>query len=175
MKRAKTKKTGLSQVDYAIHRGCSPNTVFVAIRSGRLKKCLLPNGRIRSATEADAEWAKTTKEKHVPRVGVTAPRLGADAEGAMDLAEARLRHESADAEKAEIDVARMKGELLVARDVEDRMVAVFASCKTKLLGIPSRARQADPALTSSQVTLIEELVREALEDLAAGKFESDGE
>ncbi len=85
--------------------------------------------------------------------------------------EARSRRERAEAEIAEIKLTQRKGELLVARDVEDRMVALFTSCKTKLLGIPSRARQADPALTETQITLIEQLVREALDDLGGGAAE----
>jgi phage terminase Nu1 subunit (DNA packaging protein) len=68
---------------------------------------------------------------------------------------------------AEIELAEKRGELLPAKDVESRLVNVFAHCKTKLLGVPARARQRDPSLTGPQVALIETLIREALEDLAS--------
>ena len=64
-------------------------------------------------------------------------------------------------------------EAMTDAELEARLVTLFASCKTKLLGIPSRARQADPTLSSVQVAIVESLVREALEDLAEGKLEVD--
>jgi hypothetical protein len=55
---------------------------------------------------------------------------------------------------------------VLAADVESRLVNVFSRCKTKLLGVSSRARQRDPGLTGAQVQMIEALIREALDDLA---------
>jgi phage terminase Nu1 subunit (DNA packaging protein) len=68
----------------------------------------------------------------------------------------------------EIDLRERKGELLVAADVESRLVNVFAQCKTKLLGVPSRVRQRDPSLTRAQIALIDNEIRDCLEALADG-------
>lgn len=67
---------------------------------------------------------------------------------------------------AEIELAEKRGELVAANEVEGRLVSVFSTCKTKLLGVPSRARQQDPGLSAGQISTIDRLIREALEDLA---------
>ena len=91
-----------------------------------------------------------------------------------DLADARARLDLAKALLAELDLAERRRELLPARDVEARLADAFANCKTKILGVPSRARQMDPALTHAQLALFEKLLREALEDLAGGAELGDG-
>jgi phage terminase Nu1 subunit (DNA packaging protein) len=153
----------------------------VAIETGRLTKSVKKNpGGTYSIDpkRADLEWAASTYADRVPLTGPTAPAAvlpagpataGAEA---MSLGEARARLEAAKAELAEMDLEERRGELVPAREVEARLVAVFSSCKVKLLGVPSRVRQQDPGLTKAQVALIEASVREALEDLA-GEPESE--
>jgi phage terminase Nu1 subunit (DNA packaging protein) len=50
-----------------------------------------------------------------------------------------------------------------------RLVSVFTACKTRLLAIPSRARQALPHLVAADLGVLEALIREALEDLVEAK------
>lgn len=162
----------LSLRAYARHRkakGFAGGTLFgvqTAIDSGRLSKSLTPDGQIASAAAADAEWERTTKSEHIPRTGPTSAGTPTP-----ELGESRARREAAEAEKAEIELAEMKRGLVPSKDVESKLVNAFAHCKTKLLGVPARARQRDPGLTGPQLELIEELLREALEDLAS---ESEG-
>ncbi len=159
----------LSLRAYARHRkakglaGGTLNAVQVAIDSGRLRKSVTSSGQITSAAEADLEWEKTTKVDYIPLSGPSAAGTPPP-----DLQESRARREAAEAALAEIELAEKRGELVLARDVESKLVNVFAHCKTKLLGVPSRARQRDPALTGPQVELFDSLIREALEDLAGG-------
>lgn len=153
---------------YARHRkelglaGGTLRAVQVAIKSGRLSKALTPDRKAIADTKAaDDEWAATT---HVDRIPITGPT----AAGAPppDLQESRARREAAEASLAEIELAEKRRELVLAADVESRLVNVFAHCKTKLLGVAARARQRDPGLSGPQVQLFEALIREALEDLA---------
>lgn len=177
---------GLSEREYAAHRrekglpGGSQAAVNRAIRAGRLKASVSKDdsGRTRIDPEAaDREWAATTRAEYVPLTGpgATPVREGASAasrtgpgaeEPTPELAESRARHEAAKAALAELDLREREGELVAAAEVKAGMVAVFTRAKTKLLGIPSRARQQDPGLTQGQFALIEGLIREALEDLA---------
>lgn len=157
--------------EYARHReargltGATHGAVQAAIRSGRLVKAVV-DGRINAAI-ADAEWAGTTLEDRVPLTGPTAPddddELPADV---PSLKESRARREAAEAALAEIELAEKRRELVLAADVESKLVNVFSRCKTKLLGVPSRARQRDPGLSGQQVKLFESLIREALDDLS---------
>ena len=45
--------------------------------------------------------------------------------------------------------------------------AKITNAKTKLQGIPSRARQRIPHLTTTDVAELEDLIREVLEDIAS--------
>ena len=156
---------------YARHRaakgldGATRRAVQVAIESGRLSASLTEDKKIRDPLEADAEWAQTTSSDRVPLTGPTAP-ANEDRPTSNPLAEARARREAAQASLREMELAKKLGELVPAKDVEARLVQVFTGCKTKLLGIPARARQRDPSLSAQQIATIEALVREALEDLA---------
>jgi phage terminase Nu1 subunit (DNA packaging protein) len=160
----------LSLRAYARHRGeaglagATHHAVQVAIDSGRLSKSLTPDRKqIADADAADAEWEATTHVDRIPLSGPTAAGTPPP-----DLAESRARREAAEAALAEIELAEKRGELVLAKDVESKLVNVFAHCKTKLLAVPSRVRQRDPALTGPQVELIEAAIREALDDLAGG-------
>jgi phage terminase Nu1 subunit (DNA packaging protein) len=158
----------LSLRAYARHRkeaalaGGTLRAVQVAIRDGRLWKSLTPDRKqIADAAAADAEWAAVTQVDRIPITGPTAAGTPPP-----DLTESRARREAAEAALAEIELAEKRRELVPAKDVESKLVNAFAHCKTKLLGVSSRARQRDPALTGPQVALIESLIREALDDLA---------
>lgn len=161
--------------EYARHReargltGATHGAVQAAIRSGRLVKAVV-DGRINAAI-ADAEWAGTTLEDRVPLTGPTAPVSAPDDDDELpadvpSLKESRARREAAEAALAEIELAEKRRELVLAADVESKLVNVFSRCKTKLLGVPSRARQRDPGLSGQQVKLFESLIREALDDLS---------
>ena len=155
---------------YARHRkaagltGGTTKAVTDARDDGRLPaKCFDDDGKIIDAALADAEWLANTKADYVPLTGPTSA-----GEPPPDLNESRARKEAALAALAEIELAEKLGELVPAYDVERRLVSVFSGCKTKLLGIPSRARQRDPSLTVQQVAMIERLIREALTELSGG-------
>lgn len=162
----------MSGTEYAKHRGCSSQAVTQAVAAGRLTKSVkkLPSGRLSiDAKRADLEWAASTYSDRAPLTGPTAPRRGAAGDDEpVSLMDVRNRHELAKAQLAELDLAERRGEILEAREVEARLVGVFSSCKTKLLGVPSRVRQQDPTLTKPQVALVEATIREALEGLAEG-------
>lgn len=158
---------------YARHRGelglpgATHSAVQNAIKTGRLSKSVTKTGKVRSAKAADAEWAAATRADYVPVTGPTAP-ASTTQEPPSDLALARARREGVNADLAEIELARQRSELVLARDVEARLADTFLRCRTRLLGITVRAREADPAIGEGTHRLYETLLREALEELAAG-------
>lgn len=166
--------------EYARHRkaaglpGGALNAVQVAIRNGRIPASALTKDgkKIRSAKAADAAWLASTKADMVPLTGPTAPASSQPTAAAEppvnDLAVARARRESATARMAELELAKAEGEVVPARDVEARLSDVFLRCRTKLLGVVTRAREADPTLADSQLRMIEGLITESLEELANG-------
>lgn len=161
--------------EYARHRaelglsGTTHQAVREAIRSCRLVRAIA-GGKINAAI-ADEEWKGATLEDRVPITGPAARRPRDDdglPDGIPALHESRARREAAEAALAEIELAEKRGELVLAGDVEARLVNVFSSCKKKLLAVPSQVRQRDPSMTPEQVDLVESVIREALEDLARG-------
>jgi hypothetical protein len=152
--------------------GASHTAVQKAVKAGRIR--LTVAGKVDS-DEADRMWAANTDEGH--RRGGDAPPTEAPpplppdepagpGDPVPNYQEARARREAAEAALAEIELAEKRAELIPARDVEARLVKEHSQAKTKLLGIPARARHQDPSLSPEHLTLFESLIREALEDLA---------
>jgi phage terminase Nu1 subunit (DNA packaging protein) len=181
---------------YARHRaeqglpGTSHKAVQKAVAAGRIR--LTADGQV-DVEEADRLWAARTDEGHrrnpaqepsrpvpPPRPARAAPPESPPASSHLppedtsgagqppDYQESRARREAAEAGLAELELAQEQKKLLPAADVEARLVKVFADCKNKLRGVPSRARQQDPALTAAQLALLTELIDAALEDLSGG-------
>lgn len=153
---------------YARHRaalnlpGKTRASVQEAIESGRLAASVAYVGgrpRIRDVELADREWAEATKAEHIP--------ITNGGEGASALAAARTRRETALAGLAEIELAKEQGALVRAADVEAAMVGMITRSRNKIMGVPAGLRQRDPTFTLEQVRLVEDLIREALEELAA--------
>ena len=68
---------------------------------------------------------------------------------------------------AEIVVEEREKVLVPSADVEASWVQLVTIAKTKVLGIPTRAKQRIPDLDKNAMSLLDEIVRETLEDLAA--------
>jgi len=72
------------------------------------------------------------------------------------------------ADKAEIELKELNGELVRTQDVSDQWYSTITDCKSRLLSIPSKAAPIVAAETNPGEcqTIIDDLVREALEELA---------
>ena len=92
---------------------------------------------------------------------------------APDYNESRARHEFEKANLAELDRKTKEGLLLPRDQVEKTWAAAVTIARTKLLATPTRARQRIPHLSLEEVNILDDLLREALEELAGGA--RDGE
>lgn len=180
----------ITQAAYAAHRkalglvGASAMAVSRAVRGGRLDKSVARDavGNVLGIADvdlADREWLANTDYTDAPQLELrslpAAPVEpdedepdGADprepiSEGSLASAAARAKHW--DAELKELKYREAAKELIPARDVEQRLVKVFSSCKAQLLTLPSRAKQALPHLTLTDLEEIDRVVREALQEL----------
>jgi hypothetical protein len=181
---------GLSIRAYSRHRDCSDASVRQAIRSGRLVESLRRDalGRLRILPElADREWAMNTRHEHRPPTAgeitpeplppAAPPPVPAQASnepdealnGAAALAEARRRKELALAELAERKLQRDRGEWVRVDEVLSALEDAFVSCRTRLLSVPSKVKSLRPELTLEQLAIIDQQIRDALEDLAEGR------
>jgi hypothetical protein len=156
--------SGMTLTAYAARRGVSKMAVVKAVKVGRLQECVGRNERgqpfIADPDLADREWDANTDPTRMPVDSVS-----------TDFQDSKAKHEYFKAAKAEVEFMKAAGELVLASDFKNKLEDAFRSCRSKLLGIPTRAKQNLPHLSQSDVTVLETLVREALEDLANGVTE----
>lgn len=171
---------------YARHRGISATAVHRAVEQGRIVKSVVRDGAgkflgISDAALADQEWlASTDLSKASTELllrtaadGTGPPPPGDAGDGAsgadgetMTLSVALAKEKHWKALTAELDYKKRVGELVDATEVESRVIDEYSRLRTKLLGLARKAKATLPHLTREDVTAIDTLVREALEDLA---------
>jgi hypothetical protein len=172
----------LSLSAYAKRRGVSHVAVSKAIAGGRLTASVVRDARgapkIGDPELADREWAANTRpridhpaadlagEPPAPSPRAARPAAGAPRPDVPDYNESRARRESALADMAEIEVAERRGELVPVDEARADVVSRFTVVRTRLLGVPSRVAQRLPHLAGEVVPVLDELLREALEELA---------
>ena len=86
----------------------------------------------------------------------------------LDYEEARARKVAAEAQITELELAKVRGELVVAEDVVAAWSDTLSSLKAKIISIPSKAA---PIVASEDSAggcqkVLEDLIREALEELS---------
>lgn len=187
----------LTLTAYAKHRGVSKMAVSRAVKVGRLRESVTRDDRgrpqIADPAVADLEWDANTdlsrapgsvKERaekrgkaSAPPATTKAPPRSVSAPGVEVPAELSLGEESArekfwKANQAELDYREQCGDLVNATEMAAKLTDVFTRCRTRLLGLPTRAKQQLPHLTVTDIGTIDGIVREALEGLA---IELEGE
>lgn len=106
--------------------------------------------------------------KKYKMVDALAAIRGGGAEGALDLSQETARLRRAQAEKTEIEVARLRGELLAGKEVARATAGYIIACRSRLLSMPPRLAQRAASLFGCDP-------REAEELLADGVHEALGE
>lgn len=103
------------------------------------------------------------------------PRSPADDEpGApLSLAEESAREKHWRARIAELEFKKRAEELVDAKAMKAQLSDSFTKVRTRLLGLPTRAKQQLPHLTIADIGTLDSLVREALEALTI-ELEADG-
>ena len=166
--------------------GVTPEAVYAAIKAGRLSTTESKDGRVmvNSETMRD-EWAKNTQRRigvgpkppsspakplrsreERLSAGTSTPRISETDEAIPDYDESRARTEHLKAELLELDRKQKQGLLVPAADIEAKWVEIVTLARTKILGIPTKAKQRIPDLDTDAISLLEDIVRETLEDLS---------
>jgi hypothetical protein len=122
------------------------------------------------AQQAEAQQPRAKREPAAPspqrrqQLPVDRP------EDLPDYTVSRARSEYEKANLLELDRKTKEGHLLRREDVEQAWGGAVNITRTRLLGVASTARQRIPHLETEEVELITTLIREALEELAAGEL-----
>ncbi len=155
------KRKTVSEREFAAMIGMSQGAVQRRRAAGLLPKSARLDARGRWRIDPDLgrqEWLAQ---------GVDMRLRGKDAN--REWREARTRREAAKAAAAEMELARLRGELVRASEVETGWASLVMAARGKLLGIPTRLRQRRPHLAPADVAEVDGLIREALEELSEGK------
>lgn len=88
------------------------------------------------------------------------------AEGKLNLSDERARLAKAQADRVELEVQQLKGELIPAGVILENWEPIVGAARAKILAIPTKCKSAIPKLTDRNVARIKAICRAALEDLA---------
>jgi hypothetical protein len=162
-------------------RSCTRQNVEQLVKKGRLKESTLAISPIRvDGEKLIAEYLAVvdTRQSQVkgPRPKRTqqgqrpatpaAPLVSASPEKMPDYNESRARSEFEKANLLELERKTKEGLLLKREDVDRAWGDAVAIAKTKLLAVPTRARQRIPHLTLDEIEELTQLIREALQEVA---------
>ena len=129
-----------------------------------------------SPHQAEAQQPRAKREPATPRPPRPPrrqPAASAPPPEPADLPDYNVSRARSEYEKAnllELDRKTKEGHLLRREDVEQAWGGAVNITRTRLLGVASTARQRIPHLEVEEVELITTLIREALEELAAGEL-----
>lgn len=159
----------LSLRAYARHRaerglpGGTLRAVQKAIIGGRISRG--PSGLIDSEA-ADRAWEENTDP--TPRGdGTDSPNPPpAPGEQMSSLAQASTAEKVYKARIAKLKFEERSGKLVPADDVRAEWAQLVTQSRAKVLAIPSKIKTRLPHITRQDVSVIEELIRESLEELA---------
>jgi len=73
------------------------------------------------------------------------------------------------ARMAKIEYEERVGKLVSAAEIKAGIVGLITAAKTKILGVPSKAKSRIPTLSIGDLEILEELLSEAMEELSAGE------
>lgn len=159
----------LSLRAFALRRRVQLSAVQRAIADGRLTKASVGHDAKRRPFIKDPDLAVAEWEAHTrPRVsanGHGGPPSGGTAATPSALAQSTQREREARAKIYEHDLARRTGQVIPIREVEASWSRQVIAVRTHILGLPTRAKQRLPHLSSLDLVELDKLVREALEEL----------
>ena len=154
-----------------------PTSLYKRIKEGAIKTYQRePNGpTMLNGDTIREDWARITKAradstlaKERKQEAKPAAELADAAEEIPDYHESRARAEYEKATLLGMERKLKEGKLLDAKDATTTWARIAAEVRTKVLAIPSRARQRIPHLSLEEVEILMVLAREALEEVANG-------
>ena len=158
--------------DLAKLKGVSRSAVSQRRRTGILKESIVKvNGKEMLNKDLALELWDKNSVSFTPEIKESTKNIGNNEE-LPSFNESRAKREAMMARLAEIEVEEKEKVLVPSEDVKRSWVQLVTIAKTKVLGIPTKAKQRIPDLDKGAMALLDEIVRETLEDLAVENVEA---
>ena len=162
--KAKPKSNLMSLRQYAKHRGVGLTAVRNAIAYDRITVEKVKGQPKINPETADREWAENTNQAQARPKNPDANASG-DLKG-PSYAQSRAIKEAYHAKIAKIQFEQQSGKLVDLDEFKDKWLRVVSATRTALLAVPSKVKSQIPHLTLEEVNLVDELIREALEEIS---------
>jgi len=167
----------ITRPDAARELGVTVQSVYAAIKTGRLSAVQTDDGKILIDNRTmKKEWKSKTAKKLGNKFKEDKPTyvfplkptssISKTRESIPDYEESRARTEHLKAELLELDRQQKQGLLVPVAEVRLKWIEVITMARTKVMGLPTKAKQRIPELDVTAMDHLDEIVREALEDLA---------
>ena len=147
--------------------GVTIQAVYMAIKQGRLTAIKDNKGKIviNSDTMKD-EWSKKSAPKLIKKIEHKTYKSSQSETEYPEYGESKARTEHLKAELLELERQEKEKSLVPVEEVNNTWQKIITNTRNKLLGVSSKAQQRLPDLDNSAVSCIDDIIREALEELS---------
>ena len=147
--------------------GVTIQAVYMAIKQGRLTAIKDNQGKIviNSDTMKD-EWARRSEPKLTKKIEHKIYKSTQSTTEYPEYGESKARTEHLKAELLELERQEKEKSLVPVEEVNNTWQKIITNTRNKLLGVSSKAQQRLPDLDNSAVSCIDDIIREALEELS---------
>ena len=147
--------------------GVTIQAVYMAIKQGRLTAIKDNQGKIviNSDTMRN-EWSKKSEPKLIKKIEHKTYKSSQSETEYPEYGESKARTEHLKAELLELERQEKEKSLVPVEEVNNTWQKIITNTRNKLLGVPSKAQQRLPDLDNSAVSCIDDIIREALEELS---------
>jgi excisionase family DNA binding protein len=157
----------ITRKEAAEKMGVTIQAVYMAIKQGRLTAIKDNQGKvvINSDTMLD-EWSKKSEPRPTRKIEPKTYKVSQSETDYPEYGESKARTEHLKAELLELERKEKEKSLVAVDEVNNTWQKIITNTRNKMLGVSSKAQQRLPDLDNSAVDCIDDIVREALEELS---------
>ena len=162
----------ITRKEAAEQLGVTLQSIYMSVKRGKLTAMEDANGNIliNSDTMRD-ELRRKSAGQRMDRIDapVKKPKKVRNSitdESIPEYEESRARTEHLKAELLELERKAKEKDLVPMSEVQTTWENIVATARTKLLGVPTKAKQRIPDLDTNAMRHLDDIIREALEELA---------
>ena len=162
----------ITRKEAAEQLGVTLQSIYMSVKRGKLTAMEDANGNIliNSDTMRD-ELRRKSAGQRMNRIDATNKKVkktrnSITDESIPEYEESRARTEHLKAELLELERKAKEKDLVPMSEVQTTWENIVATARTKLLGVPTKAKQRIPDLDTNAMAHLDDIIREALEELA---------